>query len=39
MTPYAGKGANSGVQDVHNLAWKVRAVLRGEADEKLLTTY
>ncbi len=39
MTPYAGKGANAGVQDVHNLAWKLRAVLLDGGDKRLLTTY
>ena len=39
MTPYAGKGATSGVQDVHNLAWKLAAVLRGQAPAGLLATY
>jgi putative polyketide hydroxylase len=27
------------VQDVHNLAWKIAAVLRGNADESLLDSY
>ncbi len=39
MTPYAGKGAAAGVQDVHNLAWKLAAALRGQAGPALLTTY
>jgi putative polyketide hydroxylase len=39
MTPYAGKGAAAGVQDAHNLAWKLAAVLRGHASPALLTTY
>ena len=39
MTPYAGKGAAAGVQDVHNLAWKLAAVLRRQATPALLTTY
>ncbi|HVU98749.1 MAG TPA: FAD-dependent oxidoreductase [Puia sp.] len=39
MTPYGGKGANTGVQDVHNLAWKLAAVSRGQADPLLLETY
>ena len=30
---------NTGVQDVHNLAWKIAAVLRGNADEALLDSY
>lgn len=39
MTPYAGKGANSGVQDVQNLAWKLAAVLKNGAGDALLDTY
>lgn len=34
-----GYGLNSGVQDVHNLAWKLDAVLTHGADEALLDTY
>lgn len=30
---------NSGIQDVHNLAWKLAMVLRGEASQALLETY
>jgi hypothetical protein len=30
---------NSGVQDAHNLAWKLAAVLRGEAGDRLLDSY
>ena len=29
MPPTGGFGLNTGVQDVHNLAWKIAAVLRG----------
>ncbi|WP_343670610.1 FAD-dependent monooxygenase [Chitinophaga sp.] len=39
MPPYGGKGANTGVQDVHNLAWKLAAVLNEKADSTLLDTY
>ncbi|WP_146610785.1 FAD-dependent oxidoreductase [Pedobacter cryoconitis] len=39
MTPYAGKGANCGVQDVQNLAWKLAAVLKHGAGDALLDTY
>ena len=39
MTPYGGKGANSGVQDVHNLAWKLAFVIHGKASPALLETY
>ena len=33
MPPTGGFGLNTGVQDVHNLAWKIAAVLRGKADD------
>ena len=39
MTPYAGQGANTGIADAHNLAWKLAAVLEGHARPKLLETY
>ncbi|WP_214326170.1 FAD-dependent monooxygenase [Nonomuraea sediminis] len=32
-------GANSGVQDAHNLAWKLAAVINGGASDRLLDTY
>ena len=34
-----GYGANTGIEDVHNLAWKLEAVLNGQAKEELLETY
>jgi 2-polyprenyl-6-methoxyphenol hydroxylase-like FAD-dependent oxidoreductase len=37
--PTGGFGLNSGVQDAHNLAWKLVYVLRGMASEKLLDSY
>jgi len=39
MPPTGGFGLNTGVQDVHNLAWKIAAVLRGNADDGLLDSY
>jgi putative polyketide hydroxylase len=39
MPPTGGFGLNTGVQDVHNLAWKMAAVLRGQADDALLDSY
>ncbi|MFG1709990.1 FAD-dependent monooxygenase [Nonomuraea sp. M3C6] len=38
-TPQGGFGMNCGIQDAHNLAWKLAAVLRGRAGEGLLDTY
>ena len=35
----AGFGANTGIDDVYNLAWKLGMVLRGEAGPTLLDTY
>lgn len=32
-------GLNTGVQDAHNLAWKLAAVLKDHASESLLSTY
>ena len=37
--PTGGLGLNTGVQDAHNLAWKLAAVLDGRAPESLLDTY
>jgi 2-polyprenyl-6-methoxyphenol hydroxylase-like FAD-dependent oxidoreductase len=39
MPPNGGFGGNTGVQDTHNLAWKIALVLRGAASPKLLETY
>lgn len=39
MPPTGGFGGNTGVQDAHNLAWKLAAVLRGAAKEALLDSY
>lgn len=39
MPPTGGFGGNTGVQDAHNLAWKLAMVLRGEAGPELLDTY
>ena len=39
MTPTGGFGGNTGVQDAHNLAWKIAQVVRGDAGAKLLNTY
>ncbi|MGK3986046.1 FAD-dependent monooxygenase [Sorangium sp. So ce136] len=39
MPPWGGFGANTGIQDAHNLAWKLAAVLHGHAGPELLATY
>ncbi len=37
--PSNGLGSNTSVQDAYNLAWKLAAVLRGQASAALLDTY
>ncbi|HEX4833745.1 MAG TPA: FAD-dependent monooxygenase [Trebonia sp.] len=37
--PTVGLGLNSGIQDSHNLAWKLAMVLDGRASDSLLDTY
>ena len=37
--PMGGLGLNTGIQDAHNLAWKIGAVERREAGETLLDSY
>jgi 2-polyprenyl-6-methoxyphenol hydroxylase-like FAD-dependent oxidoreductase len=37
--PTGGLGLNTGVADVHNLAWKLAWVIAGRADEALLDTF
>jgi 2-polyprenyl-6-methoxyphenol hydroxylase-like FAD-dependent oxidoreductase len=39
MPPNGGFGGNTGIQDAHNLAWKLAMVLRNEAGPNLLDTY
>ena len=37
--PSNGLGSNTSIQDSYNLAWKLAAVLRGQAAPSLLDTY
>lgn len=39
VSPFGARGANSGVQDADNLAWKLAAVIRREAPDALLDSY
>ncbi|MET3498005.1 FAD-dependent oxidoreductase [Variovorax boronicumulans] len=39
VSPFGARGANSGVQDAENLAWKLAAVLRHQAPDALLDSY
>ncbi|HEX6967871.1 MAG TPA: FAD-dependent monooxygenase [Micromonosporaceae bacterium] len=38
-SPAGGQGMNNGLQDAHNLAWKLASVIRGAAPASLLLTY
>ncbi len=37
--PFMGQGMAAGIRDASNLAWKLGAVLRGDASDALLDTY
>ena len=39
VSPFGARGANSGVQDAENLAWKLAHVVKGTAPDALLDTY
>ncbi|WP_187430892.1 3-(3-hydroxy-phenyl)propionate/3-hydroxycinnamic acid hydroxylase [Roseobacter fucihabitans] len=39
VSPFGARGANSGVQDADNLAWKLDLVVKGLAPEALLDSY
>jgi 3-(3-hydroxy-phenyl)propionate hydroxylase len=39
VSPFGARGANGGVQDADNIAWKLVKILKNEASEALLETY
>lgn len=39
VSPFGARGANSGIQDADNLAWKLHAVISGTAPDRLLDSY
>ena len=39
VSPFGARGANSGIQDADNLAWKLKLVMDGKAPATLLDTY
>lgn len=39
VSPFGARGANSGIQDVDNLGWKLAAVIGGVAPDSLLDSY
>jgi 3-(3-hydroxy-phenyl)propionate hydroxylase len=39
VSPFGARGANSGLEDAENIAWKLDRVLRGSSPEALLESY
>jgi 3-(3-hydroxy-phenyl)propionate hydroxylase len=39
VSPFGARGGNSGVQDAENIAWKLSALLRGNASDRLIESY
>jgi 3-(3-hydroxy-phenyl)propionate hydroxylase len=39
VSPFGARGANSGLEDAENLAWKLDRVLKGISPERLLESY
>jgi len=39
VSPFGARGANSGLEDAENLAWKLDRVLKGQSPESLLESY
>lgn len=39
VSPFGARGANTGVQDIDNLAWKLKMVMDGDAPESLMDSY
>jgi 3-(3-hydroxy-phenyl)propionate hydroxylase len=39
VSPFGARGANGGLQDVDNLAWKLALVMQGRAPARLLASY
>ena len=39
VSPFGARGANSGVQDADNLAWKLALVVKGDTGDALLDSY
>ena len=39
VSPFGARGANSGLQDIDNLGWKLKLVIAGLAPEALLDSY
>lgn len=37
--PFAGQGMNAGLRDAHNVAWKLAAIIAGDADPSVMLSY
>jgi len=39
VSPFGARGANTGIQDIDNLTWKLKLVMEGKAPESFLDSY
>jgi 3-(3-hydroxy-phenyl)propionate hydroxylase len=39
VSPFGARGGNSGIEDAHNLGWKLALVIRGQAPAALIDSY
>jgi 3-(3-hydroxy-phenyl)propionate hydroxylase len=39
VSPFGARGANSGFEDAHNLAWKIEAIIKGQTGADLMESY
>jgi len=39
VSPFGARGANTGIQDIDNLTWKLKMVMDGDAPESLIESY
>lgn len=39
VSPFGARGGNGGIQDADNLAWKLAAIVEGDAPENLIESY
>ncbi|MCF8473937.1 MAG: FAD-dependent oxidoreductase [Emcibacter sp.] len=39
VSPFGARGANTGIQDIDNLIWKLKLVMDGKASDQLLDSY
>ncbi len=39
VSPFGARGANTGIQDIDNMAWKLKLVMDGDAPDSLMDSY